>query len=228
MTIPHADLVWNVVPAETPLVVKDCGTCAKRSRFACSEKFRINAQQRNLDVWLIYRCVVCDSTWNCRLMRRVAPASIDPGLYAKLLANDRDAARRYAFDLGLLKRNGVKPEPRGEVVLEGPDFVPEAFASGVARIIVTCELAGRWRLDRLLAPKLGLSRGRLEKLFDGGGLEFDPPVRRLGGPLRGRTLVVVRLGRGVPIQAAEGEIQPKSPPAGRATERCWLESARAR
>jgi hypothetical protein len=152
-----SDLVWNLVPLQTPLVVKDCSKCAKRSRFSCSETFRVNAQQRRLDVWLIYRCVVCDTTWNCRLMRRVAPTSIDPDLYAKVLANDRATSRRYAFDLDLLKRNGVRAEPSSDVALEGPELCPDAFSSGTVRILVTCALAGRWRLDRLLAVKLGLS-----------------------------------------------------------------------
>ena len=193
MSIPHADLVWRVATTEAPLVVKDCAKCSVRSRFVCSEKFRVNAQQRSIDVWLIYRCTACDSTWNCRLIRRAAPTAIDPDLYAKFLSNDRDAAMRYAFDLALLKRNGVTAEYRGEVVLEGPELAPSAFASGTARVLVSCELAGRWRLDRLLAVKLGISRSRLEKLFDEGGIEVDPPVRRLGAALGERTLVVVRL-----------------------------------
>jgi hypothetical protein len=193
VSISHADLVWRVAATEGPLVVKDCAKCSGRSRFVCSEKFRVNAQQRSLDVWLIYRCTACDGTWNCRLVRRAAPTAIAPDLYAKFLSNDRDAARCYAFDLALLKRNGVKAEHRGEVVLEGPELAPDAFASGTARVLVRCELAGRWRLDRLLAPKLGISRSRLERLGDEGGIELDPPVKRLGAPLAARTLVVMRL-----------------------------------
>src|SRR5262245_25452138 len=110
MKIAHADLVWRVVPIEPPLVVKDCTKCSRRSRFSSSGKFRVNAQQRSLDVWLIYKCVTCESTWNCRIMRRVAPTSIEPELYARFLRNDSDAVRRYAFDLELLKRNGVRSE----------------------------------------------------------------------------------------------------------------------
>jgi hypothetical protein len=191
VTTTHADLVWRVAATEAPLVVKDCAKCSGRSRFVCSEKFRVNAQQRSIDVWLIYRCTECESTWNCRLIRRASPTSIEPALYSKFQSNDRDAARSYAFDLALLKRNGVKVEYRGDVLLEGPDL--EHDAAGTARVLVSCELDGRWRLDKLLAAKLGISRSRLERLFAEGGIEFEPPVRRLGAPLGERTTLVVRL-----------------------------------
>jgi hypothetical protein len=194
VNVTRADLAWTVVSTETPLVVKDCPKCSKRSCFVCSEKFRVNAQKRSLDVWLIYRCEACDSTWNCRLLRRVAPTAIDPALYEQFLNNDGALARRCAFDLTLLKSNGVKVEPRGEVGLDGPELVPDAFPSGIARVLITCELAGPWRLNRLLSAKLGVSRARLEKLFREGQLELDPPVRKLRAALAGRTLLVVRVG----------------------------------
>lgn len=193
MNVTYTDLVWNVVQTGTPFVVKDCTKCSKRSQFVCSEKFRVNAQQRSLDVWLIYRCVACDSTWNCRLMRRVAPTSIDPDLYAKFLSNDRATALRYASDLALLTRNGVTTKPRGDVALEGPELRPDTVPTGKARILVVCEIAGRWRLDRLLAAKLGVSRSRLERLIAEGAIHLDPPARKLGAPLKGRTLIVVTL-----------------------------------
>jgi hypothetical protein len=189
----NTGLVWKLVPAETPLVVRDCSKCATRSRFYCSEKFRVNAQRRSLDVWLIYRCAVCDSTWNCSIVRRVAPESIEPGLYAKFLANDRDMSRRYASDLELLRRNGVLTEHEGAVALEGPELVPEACPSAMADVVVMCDVAGRWRLDKLLAAKLRVSRGQLERLFAAGALEFTPPVSRLGTPLRGRMTISVNL-----------------------------------
>jgi hypothetical protein len=190
----HVGLVWKLVPMETPLVVRDCPKCAKRSRFYCSEKFRVNAQQRSLDVWLIYRCETCDSTWNCSILRRVSPASIEPGLYERFLNNDRGESRRYAFDLELLKRNGVRVEHRGGARLEGPELRPEHWLSGTALVVVTCDLAGRWRLDKVLAAKLRLSRTKLQQLFDGGGLEFEPPLKQLRAPLKERTIVVVKLG----------------------------------
>ena len=36
-----------------------CGGCGKKREFVNSGKFRVNANGKNVDVWLIYRCSKC-------------------------------------------------------------------------------------------------------------------------------------------------------------------------
>ncbi|MCD8268591.1 MAG: DUF1062 domain-containing protein [Parabacteroides sp.] len=36
----------------------------------------MNSQKRNLDVWLIYRCLECDSTYNLTILSRTKPKLI--------------------------------------------------------------------------------------------------------------------------------------------------------
>ena len=40
----------------------------------------MNAQKRNIDVWLIYRCVECDSTYNLTILSRTKPELIKKDL----------------------------------------------------------------------------------------------------------------------------------------------------
>ena len=47
-------VTWRVVPLHTPRVIRRCSRCDTTRNFACTEKFRVNAQKRLLDVWLIY------------------------------------------------------------------------------------------------------------------------------------------------------------------------------
>ena len=62
---------WIIVPENTPEIIACCGKCGSGSRFECSNSFRINANGKELDVWLIYKCIVCNSTLNIEIFSRV-------------------------------------------------------------------------------------------------------------------------------------------------------------
>lgn len=73
-----------------------------------------------LDVWLIYRCAKCKSTWNLTVLSRVNPKSINRQLLNRYLHNDSTLAQQCSMDSRLFKQNGIKmslPEYR----ITGPD-----------------------------------------------------------------------------------------------------------
>lgn len=74
----------------------------------CSGDFRVNANAKLLDVWLIYKCGRCGATWNLPVYSRVRAASLPVGLLEKFTQNDPVLCERYAFDKGLLKSCGAK------------------------------------------------------------------------------------------------------------------------
>lgn len=94
----------------TCVVIHRCGGCGKKMRFVCAGKFRVNANGRRLDVWLIYRCEKCGHTLNIPLCERAAPGKIPGGLYKKFLENDRELAESYAQNRGFFKGKGYKVE----------------------------------------------------------------------------------------------------------------------
>ena len=55
-----------------------CSRCRDIRPFRCSEKFRLNANGKRLDAWLIYRCGSCDNTWNRPVLERRNRRDIDP------------------------------------------------------------------------------------------------------------------------------------------------------
>ena len=55
---------WYIAPITLPSVNKNCPKCGHNARFVNTEKFRVNANKNRLDVWLIYQCNHCKSTWN--------------------------------------------------------------------------------------------------------------------------------------------------------------------
>src|SRR5262245_23835793 len=105
-------LEWRIVPKHTPIILRRCPRCDGERSFICSDKFRINASGRKLDVWLIYNCRSCKQVWNSAIYSRVTPESLDPVLYRAFLDNDHDTAWRYAFDFELMKKNEAEHDPK--------------------------------------------------------------------------------------------------------------------
>ncbi|MEZ4235573.1 MAG: DUF1062 domain-containing protein [Myxococcota bacterium] len=142
----------RVTPLEPPRVVRRCPRCDAPRPFGSSGAFRVNAQKRRLDVWLVRRCEACDATWNQPVAERVSPASLG----ARLVGYQQDdpaLVHAVAHDVTALKRHGkVLP---AEVAVEPLVAVPPV----VARVVLVAPVAVR--LDHVLCEALGLSRARL-------------------------------------------------------------------
>ena len=67
----------------------------------------MNAQKRYIDVWLIYRCIKCDSTFNLTILSRTKPELIKRDLLLKFLENDEALAVKYAFSSETVRKKGV-------------------------------------------------------------------------------------------------------------------------
>ncbi|MEO1033876.1 MAG: DUF1062 domain-containing protein [Bacteroidota bacterium] len=101
------EYTWEIKATNTPLLIKKCSHC-NNDRFYCSEKFRLNAQKKNVDVWLIYRCKKCDSTTNMAIFHRVKTSSINKKLYEQLSENESELAWKYAFSYEIKQKNNIE------------------------------------------------------------------------------------------------------------------------
>ena len=93
-------------PKYSPLKRK-CNHCDS-DRFYCSEKFRMNTQKKNIDVWLIYRCIKCDNTYNMAIFSRIKPELINKDLFNKFFENNTEIAWEYAFSRVTSRKNNVE------------------------------------------------------------------------------------------------------------------------
>lgn len=155
--------VWRIIALHTPRVSRRCPRCDTTRAFASSDRFRINANGRRLDAWLIYRCTHCAQSWNLTVFERVAPDTIGADLLDRLHGNDRDTAWAVAFDRDRLTRAGADA-----------DFAT-AFRvdRGGNDRHVHFELPHpcRVRLDRVLAGELGLPRARMRRIARAAGID---------------------------------------------------------
>lgn len=200
----HIALVWRAVPKHTPVVHRRCSRCNTRTEFVSSDKFRINGSGRKLDVWLIYKCTLCNQTWNSTILTRVSPESIGAELYQAMLDNDAATAWRYAFDLEILKRNQVEADPNVAYEIEGEH--PELGTAKSLELKLDVPLPINARLDTLLSQQLGIARKRLHALFEQGALRVEPdPKAKLERRIRKDVRVTIDLDALRALETAEAQ-----------------------
>lgn len=98
---------WVIKPQNSPDVCRRCIKCKEDRKFICSNNFRINANGKNIDIWLIYRCEKCDATWNMEILSRINPKDINHKLYESFVINDKNLAIKYSFSPDIIKKNKV-------------------------------------------------------------------------------------------------------------------------
>jgi len=176
---------WELVPENLPKVKRNCPKCNEKSHYISSEKFRVNANKNNLDIWLIYQCEKCKSTWNMTIYERIKPNDISKYEYEKFLSNDKELAREYAFNLSVYNKN------KAEVILEEVNYKLierklEAYYIKENELVIEiiCKYPIEMRMDKLLSDKLGLSRSKIKDMHKKGVIFIDDGKNSLNMKVR--------------------------------------------
>ena len=85
-----------------------CGGCGKKQEFINSYRFRVNANGKSVDVWLIYRCKKCKHSKNLTIYERTLSGKIPEELFESFMNNDMETAMKYGSDIDFLKRNNAE------------------------------------------------------------------------------------------------------------------------
>ncbi|MEM1484469.1 DUF1062 domain-containing protein [Oscillospiraceae bacterium PP1C4] len=150
-------IIWEVQYLSPPPVVRYCKKCGKKSEYICSGLFRVNAQRKYLDIWLIYKCADCDTTWNATIHSRINPQSLSPERLEQYHKNDSELAKQHAMDMELLRRNGAE--------VGSPDYTivgDEVCVDKPTELHIISKYSCRLKVSTILREKLSLS----QKAFD--------------------------------------------------------------
>jgi hypothetical protein len=166
------EYAWDIIPTETPIIEKKCGRC-DNNQFICSEKFRINSNKKMSDVWLIYKCTHCHSTWNMDILTRVNLSRIDPSLFSLFQENNVDLAWQYAFDKSIHQMNKVRAN--GNVEIDIIDSAKNIFHSNEkqATISIHSKYPLAIPIRKILKQKLGLSTNQLDQAYRSGAFVIN-------------------------------------------------------
>lgn len=165
--------VWKVTPSETPSVIRSCPKCGNNSEYECSGNFRVNANQSRIDVWLIYQCKKCKSTWNMEILSRVNRKTIEKELYQKFLNNNLELAKQYAFDAATHRKNKSVPQYDNIHYEITGDELSLVGLSDEVLMRLSCDYPLDIRLDKIISQKLGISREHLKKMILSGRISSD-------------------------------------------------------
>ena len=177
-------IVWTLSAAGLPGALRRCACCGAMRSFQPSGMFRVNANGRRLDIWLIYKCEVCQKTWNMEVASRVSPGDIAPDTYRRYLHNDPREVARCACDPVLWQRNQMRPDEAGrEYALHGEDIRLTNLQEAVS-VEIRASLPVRARLDKLVCAKLGISRETYKRMQRAGTLRVEMDALRSGGGAR--------------------------------------------
>ncbi|GKX68530.1 DUF1062 domain-containing protein [Inconstantimicrobium mannanitabidum] len=183
---------WELIPESLPTVKRNCPKCNEKTQYISSEKFRVNANKNNIDVWLIYQCEKCKSTFNMTIYERIKPYEINKDEYERFLCNDRELAKQYAFNLSMYSNN------KAEIILENVNYKLierqiEAYCMNEDEIVVEiiCKYPIGIRVDKLLGDKLGVSRSKIKCMHKEGLIIIDDDKNSLNTKIRNGLLIRV-------------------------------------
>lgn len=161
-------VIWDIQYCTPPTILRHCKKCGRKSEYVSSGEFRVNAQQKSLDIWLIYKCSHCNTTWNNTIYSRVSLQRLGAALLEQFHNNDENLAMQYAMDLPLLQRNGA------ETVLPEYQIIGEDVALGKA---VTIKIQSKYllplKISSILRKKLGISQREFNELLSNSRIQSN-------------------------------------------------------
>src|SRR6266508_845527 len=88
MAIPLPAVTWRLRQTRLPRLRGRCAACAAASTFDPTGRFRVNANGKTIDVWLLLRCQGCGQARKVTVVERSPLRSIDPALLRRYHDND--------------------------------------------------------------------------------------------------------------------------------------------
>jgi hypothetical protein len=167
----HTVLPWVVRRTRLPLLSLRCAGCRSESATVGDGRFRVNANGKLLDVWLLVRCVSCDRTTKLTVHERVPVRSLDPAGLDGYHASSPLLVAATLLDPALARRNHFTLDWTGAWRLDTPPAWPDQEQP--VQVEVVFEDPVPVRPDRLIAQGLSLSRNQVLRR-----IKCDIPLHR--------------------------------------------------
>jgi hypothetical protein len=163
--------LWAVRECGLPAIVRPCADCPG-SRHHPSGKFRVNANGKLLDVWLLLNCAACGRVSKVPVHERARVQSLEAARRLAYQANDPTTVRGLTMSASLAAKNGYHLDWTGtwELETDTPFRSPDDLAPRT--VLVSFELPAPVRVERLLTLGLGLSRAEVRRMTADGRIRL--------------------------------------------------------
>lgn len=169
--------LWTIKELGLPAIVKACVTCTSR-RHHPTGKFRVNANSKLLDVWMLINCELCDRTSKIPIHERINVRALANEQLVMFEKNDPAIARHLAMDASLASSAGYRLDWNGtwELETDMPFYELERADASPLEVVIRFELPAPIRVEKLLMAGFGLSRSAARGMVDSGRIRLPMAV----------------------------------------------------
>jgi hypothetical protein len=169
--------LWVIRELGLPTIIKTCVAC-RSTRHHPTGKFRVNANGKSLDAWMLIGCELCDRTSKVPVHERVHVRELENERLRMYEDNDPAMVRELVMDEALAGRARYRLDWSGTWELETDmPFHTSGSADPVRlEVLVGFELPAPIRVENLLTAGLGLSRPVVRRMVDSGHILLPSAV----------------------------------------------------
>ena len=152
-----------------PAIVKTCVSC-RSTRHRPTGKFRVNANHKLLDVWMLICCELCDRTSKIPVHERIQVRALDGERLLLFENNDPAMVRQLTMDTTLADKAAYQLDWTGTWQLETdmPFYELRGEDAAPLEVVIRFESPAPIRVEKLLTAGFGVSRPAVRGMVDSG------------------------------------------------------------
>ena len=170
--------LWVIRELGLPAVVKACVLGCRSTRHHPTGKFRVNANGKLLDVWMLINCERCDRTSKISIHERIHVRALEQERLVMFEKNDPAMVRQLAMDPSLASRAGYRLDWNGtwELETDMPFYELESADPAPLEVVIRFEFPAHIRVEKLLMDGFGLSRSAARGMVDAGRIRLPMAI----------------------------------------------------
>jgi len=163
---------YEIVPTETFDIIRNCSGCGGKRIFKNTNRIRMNANGKQLDVWLIYSCNECKHTYNLPIYSRIRKELLEQSEYEALQKNSLELAKKFGLSRSIFLKNEARIRKEPHYILVSADETVELIKKAETLEADTIRIWNPYQLkvrsDRLLAECLNIPRTQVKECLEKG------------------------------------------------------------
>jgi hypothetical protein len=169
--------LWVIRELGLPAIVKACMSC-RSMRHHPTGKFRVNANGKLLDVWMLICCELCGRTSKIPIHERIYVRALESERLLMFENNDPAMVRELAMDGALARKAAHQLDWSGtwELETDMPFYELEREDPAPLKVIIRFELPVPIRVEKLLMTGFGLSRSAMRGMVDAGRIRLPMAI----------------------------------------------------
>lgn len=162
---------WHIKTTKVPKIRKHCSKCGEDTAFVNSYKFRVNANGKNLDIWMIFNCIHCKTSYNLSLYERIKPSTLDNDVLEAFMQNDANKIEAVAVEGNFYSKNKVHFFYDDDAYCIEGICTEKPLQNTCIEVQMNHEVP--LRIDRFLCNTLKYTRSALKQKIEKGEIQLD-------------------------------------------------------